>query len=1099
MIKNLILKFAATMAILLVGVAAFAQQKISGTVKDANGQPVIGATVMVDGTQNGMVADIDGNWTLTVAPGSSITASCIGYADVKMSVTASQSVYNFILSEDALFLDETVVIGYQVVKRRDLTGSVASVNARDLSTAPVSNIAQALQGKLAGVNVVSQDGRPDATINIRVRGGGSISQSNDPLILIDGVVGTLSDIPSDQVESIDILKDASSTAIYGARGANGVVLITTKGAKEGRVKISYNGYAKYNTPTKYTDALGAYDYLAYTWALASAHDADYYAKPFAKLFGLGEYGDINRYKNVKTTDLQKKVYGPSFSHSHDLSISGGNDMTKVLFSVNYNDEDGMKVNSYHRRANVSLKVNQKVSDNLNFGLDMRYTDVTSVGDESAGSGNGSLLSSSFNFRPIATEDILGDLSALREGAIEAHGKGVLWDQYSAYNQIMDYEPLRQRQNIRGTASMNWTPIKGLTYHSELTLRRSYNQNHTWRGAVANNYLNDVTGEKNWAGSATLYKGDSWGMRWTNTLNYMFNIGKEHSFNFLLGQEMTNSGGESMTISQERFPANFTKENAFAMIDQYDKEASTQTRPFYSGYNTPSRILSYFTRLNYTLLDRYLFTATFRADGSSKFAPSNRWGFFPAGAFAWRVSQEPFMEDVSWMDDLKLRLSYGAVGNDGISSDLWSQTWSASSTMYYIENADKPSYTLAGTMANPDLKWETTITRNLGVDFGILKGKLSGSLEVYWNTTKDLLMRTALPGITGFTATYDNVGQTSNKGVELSLRANIVETKDWGLSLGANINFNKNNIDALAEGVSGRYGSSWFHAGNPGDDFGFEVGKPVGLVRGLVYEGMYSTDDFTYDSATDLYTLKPGIPDVSANITGVMHGIKTPEGQNAFPGMAKYKDADGNGVADAADYEIIGDMNAKFTGGFNINANYKNWDLGLYFNYSVGNQIYNINKMASMLGYKETGVYKNHLGLLKDAYKIYDIQNGQLVRMHTPEELNALNKSAIHPLCYNEGGVVSSAGIEDGSYLRLNTTTIGYTLPTESAFAKTMGISALRLYATVYNLLTLTKYTGIDPEVSTNERINDAVYPTPGLDWGAYPRARSFVFGVNVSF
>lgn len=1093
------LKAAFAAVLLLIGGVAFAQQKVSGTVKDINGEPIVGASVLVEGTMNGTITALDGEWTLTVPTGSTIVASLIGYADEKMNVAQNQNVYNFVLKEDALFLDETVVIGYQTVKRRDLTGSVASVNAKQLASAPVSNIAQALQGKLAGVNIVSQDGRPDATINIRVRGGGSISQSNDPLILIDGVAGTLSDIPSDQVESIDILKDASSTAIYGARGANGVVLITTKGAKEGKVKVSYSGYAKLNTPTAYIEAMNPYDYVSYVWANADANGSQF-VEPFEKLFGIGQYGDINRYKNVKAYDIQKKVYNNSFSHSHDLSVSGGNENTKVLFSVNYNDEQGMKVNSYNQRANVSLKVNQKISNNLNVGLDLRYTDVSIVSDESAGNNNGSLLSFAYRFRPIATEDLLGDTAAFREGAIEQYGKYPLWDRYDPYNRIMDYEPLRQRQTLTGTVSLDWNILKGLRYHTDLTLRRSYNQNKIWGGAIHNNYIDDATGEKQFAGAATLSMGNSWRMRWTNTLGYEFNFGENHRFNVLVGQEMSNTGGDSMTIKADHFPSNFTKDNAFAMINQYDKEHSTETNPFYTGYNTPERILSYFGRVNYTLMDRYLFTATFRADGSSKFAPNHRWGYFPAGAFAWKVLEEDFMQDVD-MDELKLRVSYGTVGNDGISSDLWSQTWSASSTNYTYNGTNYVSYTLASSMANPDLKWETTITRNVGVDFGLFDGKLSGTIDAYWNTTKDLLMRTTIPGITGFTSTYANVGQTSNKGLEISLNATLVETKDWGLQVGGNINFNRNNVDALAEGVTGIYGSGWFSQGNPGNDYGLYVDKPVGLVRGLKYIGMYTTDDFTYDPTTQVYTLKPGIPDVSPAVTGVVHGISTnvPSGQNAHPGMAKFEDVDGNMMVDDADYRIIGDMNAKFTGGFNINANYKNWDLGMYFNYSVGNQIYNVNRQASLMGYKETAVYQNHMAFLADAYKIYDIQNGQLVRLHTPEEFDAVNKNAQYPLCYNEDGVVSTLGIEDGSYLRLNTMTLGYTLPTSSDFAKKLGISALRVYGTVYNLLTLTKYSGLDPEVSVNERHNNATYPTPGLDWGAYPRARSFVLGVNVSF
>ena len=1102
MMKNHLRMVMAGLLLLVSGAFAFAQNKVTGTVKDAAGEPIVAASVVVRGTTIGAVTDLDGNYTLNVPANSVLEASCIGYTSQVVNYS-NQSVVNFVLNEDALFLDETVVIGYQTVKRRDLTGSVASVNSKQLTSAPVSNVAQAIQGKLPGVNIVSQDGRPDAQMNIRVRGGGSISQSNEPLILIDGIAGTMSDIPSEQVEDITVLKDASSTAIYGARGANGVILITTKGAKEGKVRVTYSGYAKFNTPTKYLEALGPYDYLYYVWANAEAHDHTYGAVPFTELYGLGEYGDINRYKNTQKYDIQRQVYGPSFSHNHDLSISGGTESTKVLLSLGWNDENGMKVNSWMKRGNISLKVNQKISDRLNVGVDLRYTDYTSFGNEGTGSRSGSVLSSSYRYRPIATSDILGNLDALQKGAIEQYGKGVLWDVYDPYKQLMDNEPLRKRQALRGTFSLNWNIVKGLTYHTDLSGGRSYNQNKTWTGAVVNNYLNDKTGEKQHAGNATVYQGNSWTMRWTNTLNYEFDFGQAHRFNVLVGHEMSNTGGDSMTITADHFPANFTKENAFYMIDQFDANASTTARKFYTGYNTPSRILSFFGRVNYSLLDRYLFTVTFRADGSSKFAPSHRWGYFPAAAFAWRVSEEPFMEDANWLNDLKVRLSYGTVGNDGISADLWSQSWEAATgnNYYSIGNVKQSAYTISSAMANPDLKWETTVTRNIGIDFGVLNGRLSGTLDLYWNSTKDLLMNMTLPTITGFSSTYANIGQTSNKGIELSLNAILVQTRDWGLTLGGNINFNKNNIDQLSENVTPLYGSSWFHSGNPGNDFGLFVGQPVGLVRGLTYDGLYQVSDFDYDAASQIYTLKAGVPDVSTNITGPMYGIQSnvPKGQNAYPGMPKFIDTDKSGTVDVADYTVIGNTNPLFTGGFNLSANYKNWDFGAYFNFSVGNQIYNITKLATLNGYKESGVFENHLAFMKDSFKIYDIQNGQLVRVHEPAALQALNANAQWPVCTNENGIVSTLGIEDGSYLRLNTLTAGYSVPSSSAFAKALSISSLRVYATIYNLFTLTKYSGLDPEVSTAQNMNGAAYPTPGVDWGAYPRARSFVLGVNVSF
>lgn len=1099
------------MAFVISGVLAFGQTKtVTGTVVDDLGEPVLGANVVVKGTTNGATTDLDGNFSIqNVANDATLQVSFIGYTTQEIPV-AGKSVINITLKEDSEMLDDVVVIGYQTVRRKDLTGSVASVNNKALAATPVSNVAQALQGKLPGVNVTSQDGRPDANVSIRVRGGGSVSQSNEPLILIDGVVGTLSDVPSDQVESIDVLKDASSTAIYGARGANGVILVTTKGAKEGKTSVTYHGYAKWNTPTAYVDGMGPYDYLKYVWANSAANDgwnsgdfaASGYVTPFLKLFGLGQYGNIENYRNADKYDVQKDIYGASFSHSHDLSISGGNEKTKALINFNYIDEDGMKINSYSRRANLGVKIDHKINSKLKANLDARYTEVNSMSDEGTTSGSGSLMSYAYRFRPVSYADMqkFGDVSALLEGNVEHNGKESLWETHSPYERIKDYSPKKQRQTLRGTAGLSWDIIPGLIFRTELSMSRSWSQNRYWSGPVYNNYLDDTTGEVLYAGAAQLYKGDSWTTRWTNTLNYNFEINKNNRFNVLLGHEVADSHGNSMTMKANHYPSNFTADNAFAMINQYDQNANTEKSLFTTGLSMPNRILSYFGRANYTLYDRYLFTVTMRADASSKFKEGKRWGFFPAAAFGWRMKDEAFLADVDAVSNLKLRLSYGEVGNDGIDPSQMEQYWSAADSKYYytINGQQQPTYTLASAqMANPDLKWETTITRNAGLDFGFLNGRINGSLDLYWNTTEDLLIKTSLPGITGFTSTFANVGQTSNKGVELSLNGVIFQNKDWTVSAGFNINFNKNNVDELAEGVTGIYGTSWFSSGSPNNDFILEEGEAVGRVRGLQYIGMYTTDDFNYDAATGLYTLKEGVPDVATSITGVMHGISAPTGQNAYPGMAKYKDVTDDGIVNSEDYEVIGNMNAVHTGGFNITATYKNWDLATYWNWSYGNEIYNINRMASMMGYKETGVYQNHMDFMKDCYKIYDVVDNKLVRYNTPDELNRLNANAKYPLCYNESGVVSDLGIEDGSYLRLGTITLGYTLP-KTALSK-LHIQNLRVYGTVYNLLTLTSYSGLDPEVSAQGNMNGAVYPTPGVDWGAYPRARSFVLGLNINF
>ena len=1077
---------------------------VTGTVKSETGEALLGVTVSVKGTKTVTATDASGNYSIKVPSGNStLEFSYVGSKSKSVPVE-NRSVVNVALTVAASTLNDVVVIGYGTVKRKDLTGSVASVSGKEIATAPVANVAQAMQGKVPGVNVVSQDGRPGADVSIRVRGGGSISQSNQPLILIDGIPGSLSDVPADQVQSIDVLKDASSTAIYGARGANGVILVTTKGARAGKTTVTYDGYVKFNTPTKYLQSLNPYDYLRYVWANAAAN-GNAYAVPFEQLYGLGAYsgsnaGGIDSYKNVPSTDMQRQVYNSSVSSNHDLTVTGGTDRTKILFSADYTDDQGMKINSYYKRANVSFKLNQKVFNNVTFNIDTRYTDIQHLEDEGTTNGSGSLLSTSYQFRPIATSQILGDTNALRTGNIEQYGKNVMWDSHSPAARIGDYFPLSIAQNLRAIGSVNWKIIKDLTFNTELFLSRSWGQRKYWSGAVYNDYVDDATGQNLYAGAVDYRKSDSWGLRWTNTLNYDFSINNDNRLNVLVGQEVANSGGTSMSIQANHFPSNFDKQTAFAQINQYDQ--SIGTAQFSSGVSTPDRLQSYFGRANYSLFNRYLFTATFRADGSSHFSPAHQWGYFPAGAVAWKVSEESFMKDINWLDNLKLRVSYGEVGNDNIPSGAFTQLWGSVTDQrwqYAINNQRQSAYDYSNsTLPNLDLKWETTITRDIGTDFSFFDNKLSGTIDIYKNTTKDLLMLTTIPGITGATATYANIGQTSNKGLELSLSGIIFENNNWRVSAGGNINFNRSNVDKLAPNVTGLYGASWAgSASYPSSDYVLKVGQPVGLVRGLVYQGFYTPADFDYNNG--VYTLKKGVPDLGA-FMAVVHGISAsdrPSSQHAYPGLPKFKDLNGDGVIDDQDITVIGNMNPKHTGGFNLSASFKNIDFGAYFNWSYGNDIYNANKLASLYGPKEQGVYENKLAILNNAYKIYDVVNGQLVRLTTPEELNAANTNASLPLSYGEIGITSSLGIEDGSYLRLNTLNLGYTLP--KSLTSKAGITNLRIYGSIYNVLTVTGYSGLDPEVNADPAHNNAIYPTVGLDFGSYPRARSFVLGLNLSF
>jgi len=1102
--------------LIAIGMASFAQvRSVSGVITDPSGDAMIGVSVKEKGVPaNGAVSDADGHYTLSNLNENSILIfSYLGFETKEINV-GNQSTINIALAESDQALDEVVVIGYQTVRRKDLTGAVASISNKEVTAAPVANVAQAIQGRLPGVNVMVQDGRPDADIAIRVRGGGSISQSNEPLVLINGVPGQISDVPAALVASIDVLKDASSTAIYGARGANGVILITTKNPQAGYVSVTYGGYASFNTPTGYFDVLSPYEYLAHKWGLLDTYYPSTHEVPFETLFGLGankgnNTAGIDAYKNVPPYEMQKKVYNESFSHNHDLAISGGTDKTKMLFSVNYLDNEGMKLMSYFKRASVSAKLDQKISNSLSLDVDTRYTDTKAVGNESTTNGLGSRLSGSYRFRPIAVSDMKGDINMLGDGSISGEDKFSMYDVYSPVSIIESQEDMAMRQNLRATAGVNWEIIKGLTFRTELNMQREWRQNKNWRGKIPRDgnqedyIIPNTTGQEIasvlYAGDVDYRKRDSWGLHWTNTLNYNVILAKIHNINVLAGHEVTDAGGTDMRIQADKFAENFTKENAFAMINQYGANLRVS-----SGVTTPNRILSFFGRGNYTLLDRYLFTLTFRADGSSNFSPEHQWGYFPAAAFAWRASEESFMQDLDWLDHLKLRLSYGEVGNDAIAASQWQQLWGAPSNTNQrmaMQNQWQSSYDLASSqMANLDLKWETTITRNIGLDYTLFKNRLWGTVDLYWNSTKDLLMLTDIPSITGFTTTFANVGKTSNRGVEFSISALIFKNKDWNITASGNINFNKNRIDELADGIQSAYGTGFFQSGIPSSDYILQEGKPLGIVMGYKTDGKgyYTTDDFDFDPTTGMYTLKPGIPDLASAFVA-QHGGIVPAGQIAYPGMPKFKDVLEDGIITEKDYVEIGNMNPKHTGGFNVNATYKNVDLGLFFNWSYGNDIYNANKLASLYTNDKGGaLYANKLAIVNGSYKYYDIDgSGNLVRLTTPQELNAANQNANLPSIFLKQGYVADIGIEDGSFLRLNTLTLGYTLPKQ--VVNKARISNLRIYGTIYNVFTITGYSGLDPEVNTQANMNNARYPTPGLDWGTYPRPRQFVLGLNVSF
>ena len=1069
--KNHLMKAFAVACAMLLSVAAFAQQKISGTIVDELG-PVVGATILVEGTQNGTVSDLDGKYELTVPANSTVIVSCVGYKDIKFTPNMNQGTYNFTLEEDTLFLDEVVLIGYQEVKRRDLTGSVASITGKEIAEMPVSNAAQAIQGRLPGVRVASGSGAAGSSPSIRVRGGNSITQSNDPLVLIDGVSGSLANIPSDEIQSIDILKDASSTAIYGARGANGVILVTTKGAKAGRVSVRYNMYYQFRETPRMYPTLNAQEFILWQWSYATFYGSSY-GDNVAKYYGLGsKYGNhYADYANIPVHNSMNDVLKSSSTWNHDITLSGGSDATNYQISLNYLNDNGTHIKNLRERWNAGFKLNQRLWDKVTASFDVRYTENNSYGS-TTGADN-------YKFRPIWAP--LGEDNP----ALLGQGDGnvdLLYDPISVLN---NRENFSNNYSLRATSGLTWNVFKGFIAKTELTLTRSWSRSESWDGGQG-------IGGSSYK-SASVSNGHNTNTRWTNTINYTVDgLGPNHSLNFLLGHEMMTNSSKSSSMTGYGYAADLSWQQTLAMFSVTDRSLNRDT--YSNSIGTPSNTLSFFGRMNYGLLgSRYLFTATFRADGSSKFAPNHRWGFFPAGAFAWRISDEPWMAGAkSWIDELKYRISYGTSGSDGISSSMWYETWSAGTTK--VDGVDVPTYGPASQLSNPDLKWETTISRNTGFDFSFLKGQIRGNIDAYWNTTKDLLMSMPIDQTTGYSTQYQNVGQTSNKGVEWNINWGIVRNRNFQLSLNWNHSINFNNLDWIDPSANANRKTGWGGSDMlPTYDYMIEVGRPVGLCNGFVMEGtgFYTLDDFDYRDG--LYYLKPGVHDTNiAKYTSTDLNQIRPAGQIAFPGAVKFKNFDDDPTATQTDYQIIAEMAPHHTGGFGLSANWKNFDMSAHFSYQLDGYIYNSLAMAAT-NYmnKDTWFGNNRLAYTNDCWKSYNVDaSGNIYLVSDPAELAALNKNAKYPTALSEAGFTTSQFIEPGGYLKLNNLTIGYTLP-NSITDKTF-IKNARVYLTGTNFLTITKYSGLDPEIGISTL-------TPGFDSASYPRPITVTAGLSVTF
>ena len=1041
---------------------AMAQVLVRGTVVDQTGESVIGASIQVKGTTQGTITDIDGKFSLGVPDKKSvIVVSFIGYATKELQVDTSKPM-SIVLEEDTKVLDEVVVVGYQEVRKKDLTGSVAKADMNELLNTPVGSFDQNLGGRIAGVNVSSSEGTPGGTMNIVIRGNNSLTQDNSPLYVIDGfpvedaaIASTIN--PSD-IESLDILKDASATAIYGARGANGVVIITTKKGKVGKAQITYDGSVTMHHVTRTIPMMDAYEFVklqAETYPASIANSTGGYLMEYQ-----GKQWTLDDYRGIFQYDWQDEILRTALQHNHNIRLTGGTEGVRYNASVSYYNQDGILLNSgyerFQARANTVIK-----RDKLDISLTTNYSRSIQTGStpsETSYSGMNNLFYSVWGYRPVtypnkSMESLLNDV---KDEAIDSSND-------YRFNPIRSLKEEYRKyyiNNLQLNGYVSYEFIKGLKlkvsggYTYDARKNDQFNNSNTrYGGPTSTDKVN-----------AQIIRNERLTWLNENTLTYQTNIKKKHFFNSLVGITFQNSDYEYYSLKSTHIP-----NESLGMAGMADGTLSSS-----SSLKSSWSMMSYLARLNYNYKSKYYATASFRADGSSKFSKKHRYGYFPSGSLAWNFMEEEFMAPIKKVVGAgKLRVSWGLTGNNRIGEyDYYAllqmlkekqgdyiSNGSIPSGVYPFDNDMSSVGMVPVSLPNEDLKWETTEQWNVGLDLSFFNERLNFTADVYRKTTRDLLLEASLPLVSGYYSATKNIGKVRNDGLELSLSTVNVQTKDFTWTSDFNIAFNKNEVLELAENqlsltTAARFDQNY----NSQPSYIAKVGLPMGMMYGYIYEGTYKYDDFV--KSGNSYTLKDNVPYFSSEA-------------NTQPGMPKYKDVNGDGIIDTNDRTIIGRGLPIHTGGFTNSFTYKGFDLSVFFQWSYGNDIMNANRL-----------FFENAGGKKDLNQFASYAN-----RWTPEnpesDIPAATKSA-------SNNVISSRIIEDGSYLRLKTVTLGYTFP-KALIAKAK-LSNARVYVAAQNLWTWTSYSGYDPEVSVR---NSAL--TPGLDFSSYPRAFTLSFGVNLGF
>lgn len=1064
-------KLFSCLILMFLSISMMAQKvPVSGTVSDQTG-PVIGASVIEKGTTNGTMTDNDGHFTLTVSKGAVIEISSIGYKTQEITVGA-QTNFTVTLSEDNEFLDEVVVVGYGSMKKSDLAGASVSMKESDLKGSIISSLDQSLQGRAAGVTAVTTSGAPGSSSSIRVRGQATINANAEPLYVIDGVIvqgggntgadfglgdalgngkvstiSPLSTINPADIVSMEILKDASATAIYGAQGANGVVLITTKHGKSGEAKFSYDGMVAMSRQAVRLNMMNLREYAQYYNEMVEEGDIyetnPYYATP--SLLGKG-------------TNWQDEIFRTAWQHQHQLSAQGGSDKVQYYVSGSYMDQQGTIIGSNFNRFSVRTNLDAQLKKWLKLGVNATYA-ITNDNLKLADSNQGLIYYSLTTIPDIPVYDVNGNYSStIREG-------------YTSPNPValaMMDEILLKRKKLSGNIYAELTPIKHITWRTELGFDMGESDANRYKPMI------DLGGWVRSQNSISYQKNSNYFWQLKNYLTYANQWGK-HSVTAMVGQECWESRWNYLSGSNTDLPSDEVHNVALA----------TGTPAISSGFGSSS-MASFFTRETYNYGDRYLGTYTYRYDGSSNFGPKNRWAGFHSVALAWRFSNEKFFEPVKKViDNGKLRLGWGQTGNSSIGSYAWGAAISRMPSA--LGMGFRPS-----NIPNTSIRWESQEQYNVGLDLGFFDGRLNLTVDAYYKKSDDMLMSMQLPSYMGtqgngsskLQAPKGNYGSIENKGLEITLDAHPVQLKNFSWDSNFQISFNKNKLLSLSDTEN----ATLVGYGQWGDVVCVsEIGKPLYNFYGYKVEGVYKDLDDIQNSAKPAKYPSDGV---------------FSRGNTVWVGDIKYKDVDENGVIDERDRTDIGSPLPKFTFGWTNTFRYKNLDLSIFLNGSYGNKVMNYNSLT-LTHMNSTWTNQLHSVVSKrarlepidptivyaDGSKWFDhIDNVRVKNPGTKVPHTSINDP-------NDNDRISDRYVEDGSFLRIKNITLGYTFP--KALLNKAKIENLRVYVNIQNLYTFTKYTGYDPEVGASTQ--DSTGLTYGLDNGRYPSPAMYSFGLNITF